>query len=105
MALKADLKHFLDEEGGVLELTEQARTVFKFLSKIVLSVSESIEQSGVDVDLKCNTRADGLSCEGDIEASHMETGLIEWHCDTCEARGTISNWQGSIWDKKKPTIH
>ena len=31
--------------------------------------------------------------------------LIEWRCDTCDAAGTISNWQGSMWDKKTPTIH
>ena len=109
MALKADLRHFLDEEGGILELTEQAKIVFKFLSKIVLSVSEDIEQlvfdPVIDVDLKCNTRAGGLFCEGNIDASHAKTGLIEWHCDTCEASGTISNWQGSMWDKQKPTIH
>ncbi len=105
MALKADLKHFLDEEGNVLELTEQAKTVFKFLTKIVSSVSENIEQPLVDVDLKCNTRADGLSCGGGIEATCIEIGMIEWHCDTCEASGTISNWLGSMWDKQERTIH
>ena len=44
MALKADLKQFLDENGNELALTEQAKTVFKFLTKIVLSVSENIEK-------------------------------------------------------------
>lgn len=105
MALKVDLRHFLDEEGNVLELTEQAKTVFKFLTKIVLSVSENIEQPLIDVDLKCNTRADGLSCRGSIEATCIEIGMIEWHCDICEASGTISNWQGSLWDKQERTIH
>ena len=55
MALKVDLRHFIDEEGIVLALTEQAKTVFKFLTKIVYSVSENIEQPLIDVDLKCNT--------------------------------------------------
>lgn len=71
MALKVDLRHFLDEEGNVLALTEQANTVFKFLFKIVLSVSpesvyENIEQPLIYVDLKCNSRADELSCCGHI---------------------------------------
>ena len=105
MALKADLRHFLDEEGNVLELTEQANKVFKFLTKIVSSVSDNIEQPLIDVDLKCNTRANGLSCSGDIEATCISIDLIEWRCDTCDAAGTISNWQGSMWDKKTPTIH
>lgn len=105
MALKADLRHFLDEEGNELELTEQAKTVFKFLTKIVSSVSQNIEQPLIDVDLKCNTRAHGLSCKGSIEAAYIEIGMIEWHCDTCEAAGTISNWQGSIWDNQERTIH
>ncbi|NQY89322.1 MAG: hypothetical protein HRT51_16550 [Colwellia sp.] len=105
MALKADLSHFLDEEGNELELTEQAKAVFKFLTKIVSSVSENIEQPLIDVDLKCNTRAEGLSCEGDIEAMCIAIGIIEWHCDTCEASGSISNWQESMWDKQERTIH
>jgi hypothetical protein len=105
MVLKADVRHFLDEEGNVLELTDQAKTVFKFITKIVLSVSQSIEQTLIDADLKCNTRGVELSCEGSIEAMHIAVGIIEWHCDTCEAFGTISNWQGSLWDKRKRTIH
>lgn len=105
MALKVDLKQFLDDKGKVLELTEQANTVFKFLTTIVLSVSENIEQPLIDIDLRCNTRAAELSCEGDIEANCIANNIIEWHCDTCEASGTISNWQGSMWDMQKPTLH
>jgi len=33
MGLKADLRDFLDEEGNVLELTDQAEMVFNFLAK------------------------------------------------------------------------
>lgn len=120
MALKVDLRHFLDEEGSVLELTEQAKTVFTFLTKIVSSVSEksvseksdsqeqllqNIAQPFIDVDLKCNTRADELSCCGHIEANCSSINVIEWHCDTCKATGTISNWQGSSWDKQARTLH
>ncbi|GAW96871.1 MULTISPECIES: hypothetical protein [Colwellia] len=105
MALKANLRDFLDEEGNVLELTEQAKTVFKFLTKIVSSISENIEQPLIDVDLQCNSRADELFCLGGIAATGISLGLIEWHCDTCEASGTISHWQGSLWDKQERTIH
>ena len=105
MALKADLRNFLDEEGKVLELTAQAQTVFKFLTKIVVSTSNKIEQPLIKVDLKCNTRADGLSCKGSIDATGIAIGMIEWHCDTCEAAGTISNWQGSLWDMQVRTLH
>lgn len=105
MTLKVDLTQFLDERGNVLELTEQAKKVFTFLTIIVSSVSANIEQSFVHVDLRCNTRAEGLSCEGYIEAENIEFGIIEWRCDACEASGKISNWRGSSWDKKKHTIH
>lgn len=120
MALKVDFKHFLDEEGNRLELTEQANTVFKFVCKIVSSVSQEsvsqdsvsniIEPASIDVELKCNTRAEVLSCGGHIQAScrsdaTSSMGIIEWHCDTCDAAGTISNWQGSLWDKQKRIIH
>lgn len=115
MALRVDFRQFLDEEGNVLTLTEQATTVFKFLSNIVLSVSQqpfsqqsisfNNEQPLIDVNLKCNTRADELTCTGSIEASCVTIGIIKWHCDTCAATGSISNWQGSFWDKQKRTLH
>ncbi len=115
MTLKADLRSFLDDEGNELALTEQAKTVFKFLTKIVTSVSQVNyseqsfspinEQPLIDVDLKCNTRADRLSCTGNIKAKNFTIDIIEWHCNICEAAGTISHWQGSLWDKHKPTLH
>jgi uncharacterized membrane protein len=42
MVLKVDLQQFLDDEGNELELTDQAKTVFQFLTKIVSSVSETM---------------------------------------------------------------
>jgi hypothetical protein len=105
MTLKADLRHFLDEKGNQVDLTEQAKTIFRFLITIISSASKNIKQPLTHVDLKCNTRAEGLSCKGSIEAAFTEMGLLEWHCDSCEACGTISNWQGSFWDKQIRTIH
>jgi hypothetical protein len=105
MILKVDFKQFLDEKGDLLVLTEQATRVFTFLSKIVLSVSENIEQPLIEVDLNCNSRGTELSCDGSIEATCIALNKIEWHCDTCEASGTISNWKGSLWDMQKRTIH
>jgi hypothetical protein len=105
MALKADLRHFLDEEGNVLDLTEQAKAVFTFLTKIVSSASENLGHCPINVDLQCNARADALSCAGSIEAACIAIGEIKWHCDTCDASGTVSHWQGSMWDKQKRTIH
>lgn len=105
MALKVNFKHFLDEEGNSLDLTEQAKQVFKFITKIVLSVSAHIDQPLINVDLKCNTRASGLDCDGEVTATCIVTEVIEWQCDTCQAAGTISNWRGSQWDKQKRVIH
>ena len=121
MALIVDLRDFLDEQGQVVELTEQADRVFTFLSQIVLAVTKrglnSVDnhtnsqmtnlnnQKCIEVDLSCNTRAPQLSCDGKIAATCNENMLIEWHCDTCEASGTISNWQTSLWDKQARTLH
>ncbi|MCJ8321229.1 MAG: hypothetical protein MJK12_16440 [Colwellia sp.] len=105
MALTVDFRDFLDQEGNVVELTEQAKKIFKFLSEIVSSVSNNIGQPLIEVDLKCNTRADGVSCVGSIEAKSNSIGIIEWHCDTCEAAGTVLYWQASRWDKQKRIIH
>lgn len=105
MTLKVDLRQFLNEQGQVLALTEQAKMIFKFLIKIVSSVSENIEQPLIDVQVKCDTRATRLMCEGEIKAKSIGPDKIEWHCDTCEATGTISNWQESLWDKQVRTLH
>jgi hypothetical protein len=105
MALKVDFSIFLNEKGDVTNLTDQANTVFAFLSKIVSSVSADISKSIINVDLKCNTRSDALSCDGSIDGAFNQTGIIEWNCDTCEAIGEISYWQGSLWDKQKHMIH
>ncbi len=105
MALKTNLRHFLDEEGNALDLTEQAKKVFNFITKIALAVSENIEQPLMHLTLKCDSRADGLCCEGEITATAISIEVIEWHCDTCEASGTISHWRGSTWDKQTRMIH
>ena len=105
MALKVDLKQFLDENGNELALTVQAKTVFNFISKIVLAVTKHIDQPLVEIDLKCATRAAQLDCEGNIEASCQTPNLINWQCDCCKATGTISNWQYSKWDKQLRVLH
>ena len=78
MVLKVDLQQFLDDEGNELELTVQAKTVFQFLTKIVSSVSETIEQKLIYVDLKCNSRADELFCKGNIDATFTVIDIIDW---------------------------
>ena len=105
MPLKVDFRIFLDDIGNVTDLTKQAKTVFNFLSQILLSVSADINQPITHIDLKCSTRSDELTCEGFIDGTFTESGKIEWNCDTCEASGNISNWQGSTWDKQKRIIH
>jgi len=75
MILKVDFKQFLDEKGDLLALTKQAKRVFKFLAKIVLSVSKNIEQPLIEVDLDCNTRGTELSCEGALK--HLVSQLTK----------------------------
>lgn len=105
MTLKADFSHFLDEKGKALSLTEQASVIFTFLKQIVSAVTFEIELPLIEVDLQCKTRAMGLTCDGSIDAYCHDNTIIHWHCDNCQASGTITNWQGSLWDNRKPTIH
>jgi hypothetical protein len=105
MSLEVDFSRFLSVDGNVLELTEQASTVFRFLTMIISSASQNIEEPIICIDLQCNTRAIGLACSGYIEATSNTYGIIEWYCNICEASGNISNWQGTTWDKQPHTIH
>jgi hypothetical protein len=105
MTLKVDFRIFIDDKGNVTNLTDQANTVFKFLAKIVLSVSADISTPIINVDLQCNTRSNELLCDGSIDATLDQTGIILWSCDACEANGEISYWQGTWWDKQKRMLH
>ena len=105
MVLITDFSVFFDDRGYVVDLTEQAKPIFKFIREIVVAVSADMDKPIINVDIKCDSRALGLLCEGHIDASHLGMGVIEWHCDTCEASGRISNWQGSFYDKQKHILH
>lgn len=105
MALITDFSVFFDEQGNVVELTEQAKPIFKFIKEIVATVSADINAGLINTDLKCNSRAKGVSCEGHIDATHTDIGFIRWQCDTCEASGKISHWQGNMFDNQKRVLH
>ena len=105
MPLKVDLRDFLNEEGEPLELTEQAKTVFNFVIHIVSAVSSTVGLDSKAIDLKCNSRSNQVLCTGSIEAVCNKSDPIEWHCDTCEASGSISHWQASLWDNQARTLH
>lgn len=118
MPLHVNLSIFLDEKGNPVELTEQAEKVFIFLTQIISAVSQSVSKQvehkqaehepkhqTISVDVTCNTRADNLTCDGGIEAICHANGDIAWHCDTCQASGTVSHWQGCHWDRQARTLH
>lgn len=97
----SNLTHFLDEKGNIPNLPEPAMKLIRFLTKIVSNASIDIKEPIVDVDLKCSDRSETVNCEGYIEAWCNENMDIVWHCNTCDVRGAVSNWQGTQWDNNK----
>ncbi len=105
MALIANLRHFLDEDGSIPELPDAAMKLVGFLTRIVSTVSKEAEEPIVDVDIKCCERSNELSCDGYIEAWVSDNMDIQWCCNTCDENGVISNWHGSQWDHHDKTVH
>ena len=97
MALIADLRHFLKEDGSMAEIPNPARKLAEYLGRIVKGVTT--RQKGVlATGVKCRKRHKSTPCPGEIIAFINEQEVISWSCPVCEDNGIISGWKGTIWD-------
>jgi hypothetical protein len=97
--LIADLTHFLAPDGSIGPKDGPARGLADYLTKIVIAATASIQmQSGTTV-VHCRKRPNRRLCSGEIETDiDPETKQIIWWCPVCGEEGSISHWQGSLWD-------
>ena len=97
MALIADLRHFLDENGNMPEMPKPARILAEYLGRIVRGVT-SRQEGELATGVKCRKRVQRRRCPGEIIAFIDEREAICWACPVCGKNGIISGWEGSIWD-------
>jgi hypothetical protein len=102
--LVADLRHFLDEDGSLPDLPEPALKLALHLGAIVGWVSRSPSRDLRPTNVPCRRRPGRRRCLGEIQARLVpDTGTIEWTCPFCFDGGTIAGWEGTLWDKTRPS--
>jgi hypothetical protein len=98
--LIADLRHYLDEDGSLPDLPKPALDLAFHLGAIVGWVSRCPSENIEPTNVPCRKRPKGRRCLGEILARlDSNTGTIEWACPFCADSGTITGWEGTLWDK------
>lgn len=106
MALITNIRHFLDAQGEVAELTSEAQELLSFLTDIVAAATRDYGSPITFADTQCRTLQNGKLCSGEIEVwVYDENNQIGWECLDCGEEGTISDWEGTFWDKRNFVYH
>jgi hypothetical protein len=94
-----DLSHFLAVNGSIGPKAGPAKRLADYLTKIVVdatTVSPTFETPTV---VRCRRRPGRKPCGGEIETDiDPDTDQVLWWCPVCGDEGSISNWQGYLWD-------
>lgn len=91
-----DITHFLDENGELAEMPEEARKLASFLVLLIDAATQTFPADDRDSRIRC--RKDG--CTGSIRCSLSSvTDEISWYCPRCGHNGVIRNWQDTKWNQ------
>jgi len=95
------LPHFLNEEGNLLnDLPTPARRLAKALCEFV-TYATHFDGEGDELP-RCFAVVKRKRCQGKVmPLISLEDARIGWHCSSCGSEGSISGWQGTLWDLSK----
>ena len=106
MILSANLRHFLDEDGNVVDVTPEARQLLDFLGDIVEIATITYGSAMILADTPCRMTINGKRCPGELEVwVYAEDNKIGWECQACGDEGIISGWEGTPWDRRDYVCH
>jgi hypothetical protein len=106
MAIITNIKHFLDEDGEVANLTLEAQELFSFLIDVVESATIDYARPVALAETKCRSVVDGKICQGEIEVwVYAEDNHIGWECLECGEEGVVTQWEGTPWDRRDYVRH
>jgi hypothetical protein len=95
-----NLRDFLTAEGEIGPQFGPARKLAEYFAKIVVHATTEPWDEPKKSALRCRRRPARKRCAGVIETdSDPDTDAIVWWCPVCGDNGTISDWQGSRWDR------
>jgi hypothetical protein len=95
-----DLTHILTDEGEIGPKSGPARRLAKYFTKIVVDATTEPWENPGKKPVRCRRRPGRKPCAGLIGTDmDPDTDAIMWWCPACGDNGTITNWQGSRWDR------
>lgn len=106
MTMVTNLRHFLDENGEVPDLTPEAEVLLAFLGQVVEAATLSYDKPISLAGELCRAVLKGDPCRGEVEVwVYAENNQIGWECLECGDDGVITNWEGTKWDCRDYTCH
>jgi hypothetical protein len=97
--LITNLEHFLTPNGSIAPKEGPALRLADYLTKIVVAETAFCQTQSETMVIRCRRRPNRKPCAGQID-TYIDpvTNQINWCCSVCEEQGSISHWQGSLWD-------
>ena len=77
------------------------RELLYFLAAVVEAATLAYREPITFANVQCPTVVDDERCDGDIEVwLDPDDNQIGWECLDCGEEGTISDWEGMVWDRR-----
>jgi len=96
----ANLTHFLTEEGAIGPKSGSARNLAEYFTKIVVDATTKLWEEPRKTPVRSRRRPGRKPCVGLIGTdTDPDTDAIVWWCPACGDNGTVTDWQGSRWDR------
>jgi len=106
MTMVTNIQHFLDEKGRVPDLPKEAMELLTYLSAIIEDATRESRTDAETAQIRCRRVVKGKVCSGDIEVYlYPEAAEIIWQCEECGEEGVITDWEGTVWDKREYVRH
>jgi hypothetical protein len=94
-----DLTDLLDDAGEIIVEPKQAKELAEFITDIIFMASYPAMEYPPEYTVNCHCSPDHEPCFGKIVGFiNRESDEIMWMCPSCNDRGFISNWRGTMWD-------
>jgi len=94
-----DITDLFPSDGRFAEVPEPARRLGAYLAAIAGAGSLAPSGETVQTALRCRRRPGHRACVGYLDVLRLDVPAhIHWRCTSCDDKGLIHGWQGSLWD-------
>ncbi len=106
MLMITNIQHFLEEDGKVPDLPAEAQELLNFLTAIIEAATIAYDRLVTISSMTCRKVVERDLCSGEIEVwVDADTNQIGWECLECGDEGVITDWEGTLWDKRSYILH